>query len=406
MKHVAPRLGPRWTRRALAAAGVAAVAVVVWRALRPPAVEVTPVVRGDIVDTVFASGTLEPDPRVELDAQVRGTLVAPVEEGARVARGQLLARIDNPALGFERERASRTLAAARGRTGPELRARRAELAAARAVEADVAIRLQRTRALHRKGAATTAELDAALAAHARAAAETAAAASRLTALGETLAEARGTARAIEGAATSKVAESEVRSPIDGVVVRRAAEPGEFVSEGQSLFAIGDVDHLVLELRADEADVGALRAGQPATATLDAFPGRVFAAQVGTIAPEADRDSATYLVKLLLDRPPDGLRAGMSAEASIEVGLARGVLLVPAAALSGDRLWVVADGRAHRRRVVPGIRELTWVEVRSGVAAGELVVVGGAPEADGARVRPVVTERKPPAGRPAPLSRAE
>jgi HlyD family secretion protein len=399
----------RWTRRSLAAGGVAIAALAGWRLLQPPRVQVAAAARGDILDTVYASGTVEPDPRIEIDAQVRGTLIDPLEEGARVARGQLLARIDNPSLGFERDRTARTLAGARARTGPELRARTAELAAARAAEADARTRLGRARNLNRSGAVTRAELDAAIAAHDRTLAEVAAAESRRAAASESLEEARGTARAQYGAAASRASEAEVRSPIDGAIVGRRAEPGEYVSEGQLLFVVGDVDRLVLELVADEADVGALRVGQRATATLDAFPDRTFAGEVAEIAADADRASRTYQVEVRLHRPPDGLRPGMSAEATIEVGRADGVVLVPAAALAGDRVWVVEGGRASRRRVVVGIRELTWVEVRDGLAAGEEVIVGGrAPEGDGARVAPERVDLALPVGpaRAAPLSRGD
>ncbi len=400
----------RWARGTLVAGGIAAAGLAAWRVVRPARVEVAAAARGNLLDTVYASGTVEPESHAEIDAQVRGELLAPVGEGERVAAGQLLARIDNPGLVFERERTSRTLAAARARTGPELRARRADLAAARVAETDARTRLDRTRTLARQDAVTTAELDAATAAHDRAVAEVEAAASRLAAVDESLAEARGTAGVLHGAAASRAADADVRSPIDGIVVRRHVEAGEFVTEGQPLFRVGDLGHLVLDLLVDEADVGALRVGQPTTATFDAFPRRAFAGRVSEIAPDADRESRTYRVEVRLDKVPEGLRPGMTAEATIEVGEARGVVLVPSAALTGDRLWVVEDGRASRRRVDVGIRELTWVEVRAGVEAGALVIIGGpAPEEDGARVSADRVDLAPPSGATAPagpLSRGE
>ena len=86
---------------------------------------------------------------------------------------------------------------------------------------------------------------------------------------------------------------------------------------------------------------------------------------------------------------------MTAEVNIVASQSEGLLL-PASAERGGAVWVVEDGRARRRRVTTGLRDLTTVEVRSGVAEGELVVLAP-PSAleDGARVR---AERREPVGR--------
>ena len=131
---------------------------------------------------------------------------------------------------------------------------------------------------------------------------------------------------------SRLAETEVRAPIDGVVLARKVELGEVVMVNQPLLKIGDTRALLLEVSVDEADVARVRDGveeKPASAaavSLFAFPAQVFRGRVVEILPDANRDRKAFLVKVRLEAPPKGLRSGMSAEVNIIASERPGALL--------------------------------------------------------------------------------
>jgi RND family efflux transporter MFP subunit len=214
--------------------------------------------------------------------------------------------------------------------------------------------------------------------------------------------------AVAGSLASVVEDSFVRSPLDGVVLRRRVEGGEAVSQGQALFTVGDTARLLLEVKIDEADIGQVRVGQAVAINLYAWPARVFQGTVAEIYPDAERETKTFLARVRMADPPHGLRSGMSAEVNIVTAEKADALLVPAAAVLGMReagpdrpcrkaggagtcfegtAWMVRDGRAARREVTLGLRDVRQVEILAGLDAGEQVVVlGGKGLREGKRVR--------------------
>ncbi len=191
---------------------------------------------------------------------------------------------------------------------------------------------------------------------------------------------------------SRVLDTEVRAPLDGVVLSKFVEVGEVVGVNQPLFKVGDTKKLVLEVSVDEADIGKVRDGVTATpvsvvaVSLYAFPRQIFGGRVFEVLPDANRERKAFLVKVRLDAPPLGLRSGMSAEVNIIAGQHEGVLLAETSAISDDALWVIEGGRAQHRAVKVGVRDLLRAEILSGVAEGDLVVGAGYDGlADGTRV---------------------
>jgi RND family efflux transporter MFP subunit len=189
-------------------------------------------------------------------------------------------------------------------------------------------------------------------------------------------------------------EGAVLSPIAGIVLRREVELGELVAPNQALFEIADTSELHVELRVDEADIARLVDGADGSVVALAFyalPGRAFSGRISTILPEPDRVRRTYTVKVRLDQPIPGLRVGMTAEANVIVSRHDDALLLPAEAIDGDHAWFAVDGRAVRRPVTLGIRDLTRVEVTSGAGEGDLAIVDAATRGltSGSRIRTTV-----------------
>jgi HlyD family secretion protein len=204
------------------------------------------------------------------------------------------------------------------------------------------------------------------------------------------------AAAVQSLAT-RVSDTEVRSPLDGVVLAKAVEIGEVVAINQTLFKVGDTRALILEVSVDEADVARVHDGadhklppSAAAVSLYAFPKEVFRGKVFDVLPDANRDRKAFLVKVRLDQPPPGLRSGMSAEVNIIAREEEGVLLAPSEAEADGAAWVIRDGRARRQQVAVGIRDLLRVQVLSGLAEGDQVIVEGQDKiAEGARVAATV-----------------
>ena len=187
---------------------------------------------------------------------------------------------------------------------------------------------------------------------------------------------------------------EIRAPFGGVVIAKAAQPGEMISPVSAgggftrtgICTIVDMDSLEVEVDVNEAYINRVYPGQPVTVRLNAYDEDIPAEVIATI-PAADRNKATVRVRIGFARknarvlPDMGVKvAFLDAQASAANANApeRKGVLVPGAAVfgSGDgrHVWVVADGVAQRRGVEVAGREGANARIVDGLAAGERVVV--------------------------------
>jgi HlyD family secretion protein len=380
------------------------------RYLRPVDVVVTPVVRGHVVDAVYATGTVEAERRVMVKAKVAGPVAdLPVTEGDPIRTGQLLARIDNPAAAFDLRRGqveAEAAAAQAGKNAPQLASLRAKAEALETQLHTAERDAERAEQLFKSGAIGRAEWEKARdqVAGLRAQLEAQRAEERTQRI--TLDANAGRAQAASRSLATKVSDAEVRAPVDGMVLARYVEAGEVVAVNQSLFKVGDPRSLVLEVTIDEADVGRVHDGSDGqtasrvAATLHAFTGSAFGGTVVKVMPDADREKKSYLAKVRLDEPPPGLRSGMTAEVNIIITERGGVLLAPADAIKDGQVWRVSGGRAERVPVTVGIHDLLRAEALLGLAEGDQVAVAGLDNLrNGARVRATVRAPDPLAGKP-------
>lgn len=314
-----------------------AASAIAFRALIPAAVETATVTRGDAVEVVYATGFVEVEEPAEIAARVTAPIIdIKADEGDRVVRGQVLATLDSA----------------------DQRAQIAQLAAqtrAAALDAD------RTIALYKRGFATAAARD------------------RVT---TTLAA----ARAAERAAHERLDNFVLRAGVDGVVLRRDAEPGDLASPANTLFIIGDPARLKITATVDERDIPRVAPGQQAVMSSDAYPGRIFKARVREITLGGDPNQRAFRVRL----DPAGnepLPVGLTLEVNIVTREKHGALLAPDAAIVDGKAWRINDGAARQVDVGTGISGPETVEITQGLAAGDVVILN-APEGlkDGARVR--------------------
>ncbi len=311
---------PRRGRQLAVAVGLLAAGGLVAALLWPRAVpryQTAAVTAGDLVRTVTAVGTLAPVDEVEISSELSGRVAAvEVEVNQRVTVGQPLARLD--------ERPFRHAAT---QAKAQLRSAQATQAQAVASRTAAAQDLDRARRLRDRGAGTDESLEDAQAAHDRAVADVEAAAAQVALRRAALADAE-----------DDLERTVIVSPIDGVVLVRAVEPGQTVVSTMSATALftvaSDLGALKAEVGVDEADVGQVAAGMPARFTVSAWPERDFSGAIHTVdlAPQDDADVVTYAAELRLENPDLALRPGMTATAAIEVGRLEDVLLVPTRAL--------------------------------------------------------------------------
>jgi membrane fusion protein, copper/silver efflux system len=169
------------------------------------------------------------------------------------------------------------------------------------------------------------------------------------------------------------------APRDGIVLERNAIEGMRVQPGGVLFRIADHSVVWALIDVAERDLGTLAVGQPVTVKARSFPGREFTGKVEVIYPEINKETRTARLRVELKNPDLILLHDMYVDAEINTGNPSPVLAIPESAVldTGARQSVLIDkgeGRFEPREVKLGQRGNGYVEVRSGVADGEPVVV--------------------------------
>lgn len=313
----------------------------------------SPVVRGELVATVTATGTLRPRNTVEVGPEISGRVrTVSVDANDRVTAGQVLAEIDTTQIDAQVQSARANLASAS-----------AGIRVARATLEDLQRTLTRTEQLHGRQLASDAERDQGRGAVARAEAEVSAANARAA-----------VARAELDRISSDLGRARVVSPIDGIVLARNVEPGQSVAATLSspvFFVIAeDLAELELEVTIDEADIGQVREGMEASFRVDAHQDREFRATIRRIhfASRTVLNVVTYPAELSVDNAEGLLRPGMTATATIVSDRRPDQLLVPNAAL---RFVPPIDPRMGGvRRITPTGPTIWIAQTPPGAAEGQ------------------------------------
>jgi RND family efflux transporter MFP subunit len=170
---------------------------------------------------------------------------------------------------------------------------------------------------------------------------------------------------------------------DGVITSRQADVGQVLSAGQQVFGFAWTGEREVHVDVPESRVGHISIGQAATVSLPALQGHTYTARVREIAPAADAQSHTYLVKLTVDHADAALQLGMTADVSLQAGhAAEGVVKIPATALfhqsEQPAVWVVnpSDSKLALRPVTVARYDERDVLLADGLKAGERIVMQG------------------------------
>jgi len=336
-----------------------------------------------------ATGYITARRQATVSAQITGTLTEVlIEEGDRVKKGQILARLDDNGY-----RAS-------------LEATKASALAASAQASQVSAQLEQARrdviradALAQRGLVSK-----------QSAEQQRATTDALVAQLRSAQRAADSAQSQVNVAQVNFDYTVVRAPFDGVITDKAAQVGEIVSPlsaggGFTRTGVGtivDMDSLEIDVDVNEAYIGRVKPDMAAEAILDAYPDWKIPAHVIAIVPAADRGKATVKVRVALESkderivPDMGVRVSFLDARPVQAAAPPKGVLVPAKAIvqrdGHDVVFVVADNRAHQHAVTPAT--LSYGELRlvpSAVNAGDTVVVSPADELrDGAAVEPAKT----------------
>jgi HlyD family secretion protein len=374
------------------------------RAYFGPSVIVDRVRRGNLVQTVVASGHVETQFRVEIAGQITGTVEdVLVDEGQRVRKGQPLITIESSELNAAVVQAQGAVNQAQARLRQlqevTLPAAKENLAQANATLLNAQQTYDRTSQLNARGAATAAALD-----QARKDLDIARTLSRMAELqvytnspggsDYVLAETQlNQAKANLDTARARLSYATISAPRDGILIARNVEKGTVVQPGKALMVLAPAADTQLVLQIDERNLGMIALSQSAIASADAFPNQKFPAVVSYINPGIDISRASVEVKLTVPNPPAYLRQDMTVSVDIEVARSDNTLILPRRDiydfLSGSPwVMVIRGGRAQKQPVQLGIEGSTNVEITDGVSEGEVAVPITAGVRTGQRIRPV------------------
>lgn len=285
----------------------------------PPAPTVTTarVTRGDIADTVGATGTLQAVTTVQVGTQVSGTIQNLYADfNSIVQRGQVLARLDPSLFQTQIEQARANLIRAQ-----------ADVERLRVGLDDARTKLARATELWDRQLIPRSELD-----------------NADVTVRSTDAQIRSAQAQVTQAEASlnqnlvNLAHTVIEAPIDGLVISRNVDVGQTVAasmQAPTLFVLAaDLTKMQVLANLDESDVGRIRPGQGVSFRVDAYPAEDFRGTVAQVRlqPVVQQNVVTYATVIDVPNPELKLKPGMTATVSIEIAHRRGVLRVPNAAL--------------------------------------------------------------------------
>ncbi|MBS9720854.1 efflux RND transporter periplasmic adaptor subunit [Tianweitania sp. BSSL-BM11] len=359
-----------------------------------------PAEQGSLTVQVSATGTLQPLTQVDISSELSGVIRnVTVRENEEVSKDQVLAELDTTRLAAQVERAQAGVKAAQ-----------AQVSDAQTTLRESEATLKRAQSLAERGQVAPQALETATATRDRAQSSVQIAEANLA-----------VAQADLKLQEADLAKTKIYAPIDGLVLTRSVDPGQTVAASMQapvLFVVAeDLKRMELKATIDEADIGSIAKGQKANFTVDAFPDRSFTAAIRDIAyaSATTEGVVTYEARLDVDNADMQLRPGMTATASIITREANDVLTVPNAAFrfappsangrsgfsfrnlfspgrprgmrgggrsrrganseEGRPLYVLRNGVAEEVRVIPGATDGERTEIKSGLEAGDQIILG-------------------------------
>jgi HlyD family secretion protein len=358
------------------------------------------------IHVLDATGYIVAAHTIELASKVLGKVEwIGVEKGETVHSGQELVRLEDQEYKAQLLQAKGQLDNLRAHLAELENGSRPEETARAKADSDQAqvdlrnskISLHRTRELAASGVVSQQALDDAEAKYGDAAAHAESVAKTLALLqigtrSEDIDAARAQVMQYQGAydyAQQELENTIIRAPIQGTILERNVEKGEFVTNGfvgdkgakGYVVSLADLNDLQVELDINQSDFAKIGVSDTAWVTTDAYPDRKYEGHIAEVAPEANRAKGTVQIKVAILHPDDHLRPDMNAsvaflapEPSAGQEQRQQVVSVPASAVRGNRVFAIVQGHIVQRLVVLGRTDGKMTEVRSGVLLGQQLVL--------------------------------
>ena len=347
---------------------------------RPVEIEVAGVTEraaGTQASVLTGKGYVTARRRATVSSKVTGKVIeVNVEEGMAVRQGQVLARLDDS-----------TLQAALGLYRAQLEASKRQIPESQVRLEQARVQLQRQERLRAEGLNTPNDID-------NAKAEVDSLIARIASAQEQVKVAESQISLQQTAIDDTV----IRAPFSGVALSKDAQPGEMVSPVSAgggftrtgISTIVDMTSLEIEVDVNESYINRVRAGQPVTAVLDAYPDFEIPAAVIAVVPTADRQKATVLVRIGFKQldprilPDMGVGVTFLREADTSAApVAQSVTLIPQGAVKTENgatyAYVVRGNSVERRAIKTGGTDGDRLEVTAGLKGGDQVVIAPPPE---------------------------
>jgi len=387
----------------IVAVGVTVAAYYRANAHQPEGFVTAPVTRGAVVQSVAATGTLQAVTTVQVGSQVSGTIKAlHADFNSEVRRDQVIAELDPSLFQTQVEQARASL----------LRLQ-ADADRARVDVDDTQVKLKRAQDLWAQQLISRADLDAADAAARQADAAGKSAQAQIT-----------QAQAVLNQNQVNLDHTIIRAPIDGIVISRSVDVGQTVAsslQAPTLFVIAnDLTRMQVNASIDEADIGRISPGQPASFSVDAYPGETFGGSVSQVRlePKVESNVVSYTTIIDVPNPSMKLKPGMTATVTVQIARADDTLKVPTSALrftpapesgagsrpgrgsGSERVWILDEGQPRAVPVTPGITDGATTAIADGSLTEGTRVITGAATAAAATTQsssPFIPQRRGGAG---------
>ena len=366
----------------------ALVAAVVYQTrFSPVPVDRVTVARETIVSEVLGTGTLQARTKAIISPRITGRLTKVlVDQSDAVKDHQVLATLDDGELRQQVAMAAADVDVARA----ALERVEWEISIARSNDVLARSDYERMAQMRATNAASAGEVDKVMQQHDAATAELRRAGAAKVELQRQLVKAEETLRYYR----ERLADTSILAPFDGLVLRRAKEPGDVVIPGAAILEVISTAEIWVAAWVDESAVASLLPGKPARVVFRSEPGKTYCGEVARIAPQTDPETREFLVDVRLRELPAKWAIGQRAEAFIEVARRDRALVVPQRMVvwrDGKPGVMVVEGDAARwRDVVLGFRGRDTVEVTAGLSDGQSVVAphdpSGGPLLDGRAVK--------------------
>lgn len=340
--------------------------------LAPPKVTVVTLQKRDLSAEVYGNGTVEAKVVVGVSSKITGRIVELfADQGDHVKRGQLLARLESDDLIHQQQQSE----AGVSKSGANLNVEQANLQKARANLLLAENNARRFKSLLEGGMVSKQEAEQYENIYQVAKEDVA----RSSAAIEAVQMEQAANRASLGFARSKVADTRIYAPNDGIIISRDLENGATAVPGQSIFTLADPATIWVKANVDESQLQGVAGGKSAIIRLRSSPGVQWAGQVARLGHQSDRVTEELQVDIAFRQPLKNFRLGEQSEVYITTATTKAVPSLPSAALvTVDKkrgVWICNSGRLQFKPVTVGIIARTdFAEITGGLAGNEQIVV--------------------------------